>query len=135
MATSQENSVPSQSSLTLQSSEKPKSKEINEYVLEHGPPSLQSEVDEDNVLRLNGEPVIRTGKDVSRFVVDIRDDGEDALTFRSVVLGTAFAGLGAALCQVNIFGGYHTRANDWQSSRFTYLNQFKWLSQTFFCFC
>lgn len=48
----------------------------------------------------NGEPVITTGRDVSRFVVDLRDDGGDALTVRSIVLGTVFAGMGAALCQV-----------------------------------
>ncbi|PFH49334.1 hypothetical protein AMATHDRAFT_76236 [Amanita thiersii Skay4041] len=52
---------------------------------------------------VNGEPVIRDGKDVSRFVVDIRDDGGNALTFRSFVLGTLFAGLGAALCQIYLF--------------------------------
>ena len=57
--------------------------------------------DNDNyVVFLNGEPIITTGRDVSRFVVDIRDDGDDALTFRSFVLGTVLAGLGAALCQV-----------------------------------
>ena len=49
----------------------------------------------------NGEQVIATGRDVSNFVVDIRDDGDEALTFRSIVLGTIFAGMGAALCQVS----------------------------------
>lgn len=49
----------------------------------------------------NGEQVIATGRDVSRFVVDIRDDGDEALTFRSIVLGTIFAGMSAALCQVS----------------------------------
>jgi len=49
----------------------------------------------------NGEPVITTGRDVSRFVVDIRDDEDPALTFRSLFLGTVFAGMGAALCQVS----------------------------------
>jgi hypothetical protein len=48
-----------------------------------------------------GEPVITTGCDVSRFVVDIRDDGDPALTFRSMFLGTMFAGMGAALSQVS----------------------------------
>jgi hypothetical protein len=48
----------------------------------------------------NGEPVVTNGRDVSRFVVDIHDDGESPLTFRSIILGTVFAGLGAALCQV-----------------------------------
>ncbi|KAF8230326.1 oligopeptide transporter [Tricholoma matsutake] len=52
---------------------------------------------------LNGEPVVVTGRDVSRFVVDIRDDGDDALTFRSFVLGTVLAGLGATLCQIYLF--------------------------------
>lgn len=56
--------------------------------------------DDDDVVLLNGEPVVTTGKDVSRFVVDLRDDGDAALTFRSLVLGTLFAGLGAALRQV-----------------------------------
>ena len=49
----------------------------------------------------NGEPVITAGRDVSRFVVDIRDDEDSALTFRSMFLGTIFAGMGAALSQVN----------------------------------
>src|ERR1700735_2242619 len=47
----------------------------------------------------NGEPVITTGRDVSRFVVDIRDDEDPALTFRSIFLGTIFAAMGAALGQ------------------------------------
>ena len=51
----------------------------------------------------NGEPVITTGLDVSRFVVDIRDDEDTALTFRSMLLGTVFAGMGAALSQVSNF--------------------------------
>lgn len=51
---------------------------------------------------VNGEPVITTGEDVSNFLFDVRDDGDPALTFRSLVLGTVFAGLGAALCQVGI---------------------------------
>lgn len=57
-------------------------------------------LDADDVVLLNGEPVVTTGYDVSRFVVDLRDDGDAALTFRSLFLGTVFAGLGAALCQV-----------------------------------
>ena len=50
----------------------------------------------------NGEPVIAAGRDVSRFVVDIRDDGDTALTFRSMFLGTVFAVMSAALNQVSI---------------------------------
>lgn len=63
-----------------------------------------------DVLRVNGEVVIRTGADVSNFLLDIRDDEDPALTFRSIVLGTVFAGLGAALCQVSLLaclGGVH----------------------------
>ena len=51
----------------------------------------------------DGEPVITTGNDVSRFVVDIRDDEDRALTFRSMFLGTIFAGMSAALSQVSNF--------------------------------
>ena len=56
--------------------------------------------DDDEVQYVNGEPVITSGWDVSRYLIDVRDDGDPALTFRSLFLGTVFAGLGAALCQV-----------------------------------
>ena len=56
--------------------------------------------DDSKAIVHNGEPVITTGHDVSRFVVDIRDDEDSALTFRSMFLGTIFAGIGAALSQV-----------------------------------
>ena len=49
------------------------------------------------------ERVVTTGRNVSHYVVDLRDDGDPALTFRSLVLGTVIAGLGAALCQIYIF--------------------------------
>ena len=64
--------------------------------------SLEDSASSDSgVLYVNGEPVIRTGQDVSNFLIDVRDDGDPALTFRSLALGTVFAGLGAALCQVS----------------------------------
>jgi len=62
--------------------------------------SIVKTVDDEEVQRLSGEPVITNGRDVSRYVVDLRDDGDPALTLRSLTLGTVFAGLGAALCQV-----------------------------------
>ncbi len=49
---------------------------------------------------VNGEPVITSGRDVSRYLVDLRDDEDPPFTFRSVVLGTMIGGLGAALYQV-----------------------------------
>jgi hypothetical protein len=49
---------------------------------------------------VNGEPVINSGRDVSRFLVDLRDDQDPPFTFRSIVLGTVIGGLGAALVQV-----------------------------------
>ncbi|OSX63951.1 hypothetical protein POSPLADRAFT_1138543 [Postia placenta MAD-698-R-SB12] len=52
---------------------------------------------------LSKEPVITSGEDVSRYLVDTRDDHDPALTFRSLFLGTIFAGLGAALCQIYLF--------------------------------
>ena len=58
----------------------------------------------------NGEPIITTGRDVSRFVVDIRDDEDTALTFRSMFLGTIFAGMSAALSQVSDFNIWAMRA-------------------------
>lgn len=49
---------------------------------------------------VNGEPVITSGRDVSKYLVDLRDDEDPPFTFRSVVLGTLMGGLGAALYQV-----------------------------------
>lgn len=74
---------------------------LEEKELQH---NIQVDLDDDSkpILR-NGEPVITTGHDVSRFVVDIRDDGDNALTFRSIFLGTIFAGMSAALSQVSVF--------------------------------
>ncbi|EPT05439.1 hypothetical protein FOMPIDRAFT_1027098 [Fomitopsis schrenkii] len=52
---------------------------------------------------LKGEPVITTGEDVSKYVVDLRDDMDPAITFRSLFLGTIWAGLGAAVQQIYQF--------------------------------
>ena len=67
-------------------------------------PDIKEEVnpspDDDGPLRDHQEPLIRNGKDISEFIVDVRDDGDVCLTFRSLVLGTVFAGLAATLAQV-----------------------------------
>ena len=62
--------------------------------------SIEDLSTDDGPLLVNGEPVIRNGEDVSNYLLDVRDDGDPAMTFRSLVLGTVFAGLGAAMCQV-----------------------------------
>jgi hypothetical protein len=56
--------------------------------------------DPDGPLGNREEPLIRNGKDISEFVVSVRDDGDTGLTFRSFALGTTFAGLAATLSQV-----------------------------------
>ncbi|KAH9914494.1 oligopeptide transporter [Epithele typhae] len=71
---------------------------------EGGPGTLYDELEGDSTVQLvNGEPVITDGRDVSRFLIDPRDDGDAALTFRSLCIGTVLAGLGAALCQIYLF--------------------------------
>ena len=69
----------------------------------------EAEYKNDEAQYKNGEPIITTGLDVSRFAVDIRDDGDVALTFRSIVIGTVFAGLGAALTQAEHFRSFSPR--------------------------
>ncbi|KIM57237.1 hypothetical protein SCLCIDRAFT_1143537 [Scleroderma citrinum Foug A] len=61
------------------------------------------ENEDDIVTNVKGEPVITTGTDVSRSLVDVRDDSDPALTFRSLSIGTVFGCFGAALRQVYIF--------------------------------
>lgn len=66
---------------------------------EKGVAGSEDDLDEQPLYH-HGEPIITTGKDVSYLAVDLRDDKDQALTFRSIFLGTIFAGLGAALVQV-----------------------------------
>ncbi|EJD44887.1 peptide transporter MTD1 [Auricularia subglabra TFB-10046 SS5] len=54
-------------------------------------------------LHVNGEPVISTGEDVSNFLVDVHDVGGEALTLRSIVLGTLLSGFGASVTQIYSF--------------------------------
>jgi hypothetical protein len=56
--------------------------------------------EDEKPLFVNREPVITSGRDVSKYLVDLRDDEDPPFTFRSVVLGTMVGGLGAALYQV-----------------------------------
>lgn len=56
--------------------------------------------DRESARLVDSEPIIRTGEDVSNFLFDVRDDGDPALTFRSFVIGTVVAALGAAMSQV-----------------------------------
>ena len=72
---------------------------VNEKELQH----VNSLENDTKQILHNGEPVIAAGRDVSHFVVDIRDDEDTALTFRSMFLGTIVAGMGAALGQVSNF--------------------------------
>jgi hypothetical protein len=65
-------------------------------------PCTQALDEDETPVYRNGEPVITTGRDVSRFAVDARDDGDEALTFRSIFLGSMFAGMGAALSQASM---------------------------------
>jgi hypothetical protein len=61
----------------------------------------------DDTMLIKATPVIQSGADVSNFVVDDRDDGDSALTFRAFFLGTVIAGLGAALARVDLTMVYY----------------------------
>ncbi|KAI6040852.1 OPT oligopeptide transporter protein-domain-containing protein [Pisolithus marmoratus] len=63
----------------------------------------EAEYNEGDAVFVKGEPLIATGRDVSPYPVDLRDDGDPALTFRSLFMGTVFAFLGAAFCQIYHF--------------------------------
>ncbi|KAL2860960.1 OPT family oligopeptide transporter [Aspergillus lucknowensis] len=57
----------------------------------------------DDVEYVKGHPVIRNGADVSRFIISDRDDGDPALTFRSLVLGTLFTALSSVITILYVF--------------------------------
>jgi hypothetical protein len=92
----------------MSSSEVMPKKVVDEKELQNYTDDNSLEDDSKPILH-NGEPVITTGRDVSRYVVDIRDDEDTALTFRSMFLGTIFSGMGAALSEVS---NYYFLDND-----------------------
>ena len=61
---------------------------------------VDDESTDQEALIVNGEPVIQTGLDIAKYAIDLRDDNDPSLTFRSIVLGSMFAALGATLSQV-----------------------------------
>ena len=89
------------------SEEKPEDEKELQYNIDYSDNALE---DDSKPIFHNGEPVITTGYDVSRFVVDIHDDNDSALTFRSMFLGTIFAGMSAALSQVSNFYFYDSNS-------------------------
>ncbi|GIJ91742.1 hypothetical protein Asppvi_010714 [Aspergillus pseudoviridinutans] len=52
---------------------------------------------------VKGHPVIRNGADVSEFIVSVRDDGDPALTCRSIVLGSAFTAFSSVITMLYTF--------------------------------
>lgn len=47
--------------------------------------------------------MIKTGYDVSRFLVSIRDDEDPSFTFRSILLGTVFTALSSVVTMLYVF--------------------------------
>ncbi|OJJ52396.1 hypothetical protein ASPSYDRAFT_62902 [Aspergillus sydowii CBS 593.65] len=66
---------------------------------------------DDGVQYVKGHPVIRTGTDVSKFIVSDRDDGDPALTFRSIVLGTIFTALSSVITILYVFKPYQVQVS------------------------
>lgn len=57
----------------------------------------------EDVLYKNGEPVIRNGSDVSRFIVSDRDDQDTTFTFRAFVLGSIFTAFSSVITVIYQF--------------------------------
>ncbi|TPX15929.1 uncharacterized protein E0L32_000263 [Thyridium curvatum] len=62
-----------------------------------------SEQPSEDVVYVNGHPVIRNGDDVSNFLISPRDDGDPSLTFRSIFLGSVFTALSSVITMLYIF--------------------------------
>lgn len=57
------------------------------------------------------EKIIKSGADAAQYMLSDRDDGDPAVTFRSMVLGTAFAAFYASISQ--IYKVSHRDQSDW----------------------
>ncbi|KAF7588561.1 hypothetical protein BBP40_005516 [Aspergillus hancockii] len=75
-----------------------------------GEESLGSQRDEDTVY-VKGHPVIRTGLDVSKYIISVRDDGDPSLTFRSIVLGSIFTALSSVITMLYVFKPYQAQVS------------------------
>lgn len=101
-----------------------KSPNVVQTSSEDGHTGVTDSPENDDTIYVNGHPVIRNGKhslfivihtcrgfltnppvgaDVSRYLVSDRDDGDAALTFRSMVLGTAFTALSSVITMLYTF--------------------------------
>ncbi|KAL4880298.1 OPT oligopeptide transporter protein-domain-containing protein [Aspergillus karnatakaensis] len=76
----------------------------------HAPNDGEIQFDE-GVEYVKGNPVIRTGADVSKFIVSDRDDDDPALTFRSIVLGTVFTALSSVITILYVFKPYQVQVS------------------------
>ncbi|KAL4803348.1 OPT oligopeptide transporter protein-domain-containing protein [Aspergillus unguis] len=75
------------------------------------PVNPEGEIHSDDVEYVKGHPVIRTGYDVSKFIISDRDDGDPALTFRSIVLGTVFTALSSVITILYVFKPYQVQVS------------------------
>lgn len=57
------------------------------------------------------DKIIKSGADAAQYMLSDRDDGDPAVTFRSMVLGTAFAAFYASISQI-----YKVRHHDKSNS-------------------
>ncbi|KAL4866984.1 hypothetical protein BDV12DRAFT_198714 [Aspergillus spectabilis] len=76
----------------------------------HAPDSGEIQAEND-VEYVKGHPVIRNGADVSKFIISDRDDGDPALTFRSIVLGSVFTALSSAITILYVFKPYQVQVS------------------------
>ncbi|KAI1377096.1 OPT peptide transporter Mtd1 [Hypoxylon crocopeplum] len=73
-----------------------------------GPEASQHD---DAAVYVNGHPIIRNGADVSRFLISSRDDGDPALTFRSIILGTVFTAFSSVITMLYTFKPYQVQVS------------------------
>ncbi|KAI1394257.1 peptide transporter MTD1 [Hypoxylon trugodes] len=66
---------------------------------------------DDGVVHVKGHPVIRNGIDVSRFLISLRDDGDPAFTFRSIVLGSVFTALSSVITMLYLFKPFQVQVS------------------------
>lgn len=65
----------------------------------------------DNFLLSTRDKSDFVGADVSKFIISDRDDGDPALTFRSIVLGTVFTALSSVITILYVFKPYQVQVS------------------------
>ena len=103
-----EHTVSEKTGLSIDKAEKLKDGDPDSPEIEAAPPVYDADSNEEKDDESDGAIII-TGADAAKHLLPMRDDGEPALSFRSIVLSTGLSAFQAVMYQIYTVGPPNTR--------------------------